>query len=509
MRTSGRIRLLCLLTILLATLLMTFLNADLYLAGTAPYALWFDEGVNLSVSANLARVGIYGLSKPDSEIDLFPANVSTGPTVLIPVAAAFKLFGIGLIQGRIVTGIYLLLAVLFFFLVSDHLYGWKGAGLACALFLTGAMVNPLVRGFPYEPVTHARFVLGEVPGFFFLLLGTWLWHRSLAHLSHPRNNWLLLLAGLSWGLAIQTKMMYALILVAFVIWNVLDRRGWRTLLLPLGGALVPGVLWLACQALVVGPMVLLQRNFLGWPNYSPEVAGLTFELPTLIGRIGGIASSGIAIFGIPALMGALVSIITTPKSPQRSVQGFLFIFTIVWTGWFLFSALGRARHFLPGLFVLDMLFAKFLLDLGNGLDFPSLSQTLRNWRTREFWATHARTITVALLIVLLLLNPTKWLFLQVTRDVENSPQQVVSFLQQVGAQPARVAASEREIDFLWGYPLHDLIWEGELLPEDLEYVICGSQAKQHITCPPPKWTGRIDLVLSVGEYDVYRIQPGP
>jgi len=505
---AGKARLFCLLIVLVLTSFLTFWHADCYLAGTARHALWFDEGVNLSVSANMVRTGTYALSRPGGETDPFPAGVSTGPTVLLPIAAAFKLFGIGLVQGRIVTGTYLLLAVLFFFLVTDWLQGWKSAALACALFLTGAVANPLVRGFPYEPVTHARFVLGEVPGFFFLLLGVWLWGRALARLPYPHSNCLLFLAGLSWGLAIQTKMMYALILVAFVIWNALDRRVWRTLLFPVIGALLPGLPWLAYQALVLGPTILLQRNPLGWPNYAPEVAGLTLDLPTLIGRIGGMSSSGIVVFGIPALIGALVSVITTPKSPQRSVHGFLLILTIVWAGWFLFSALGRARHFLPAIFLLDIFFAKFLLDVGNGLTFP-LSQTFKNWRSREFWTKHARTITVTLLIVLLLFNPTRWLFRQVIRDVEDSPQQVVSFLQQVGAQPSRVAASEREIDFLWGHPLHDLIWEGERLPEDIEYVICGSQAKQHIACPLPKWTGQTELVLSVGEYDVYHIQSVP
>ncbi len=503
MHTTRLARSICLLVLLLLTSFLAFFNLGLYLQGTAKYALPFDEGIYLSLAANMARFGSYGLPTAAGDFEFFPPEVSTGPAVLLPVAASFQLFGTGLVQGRLVTGVYLLLAVLMLFLVTDRLYNWKVAGLAGALFLTGAMDNPFSKDFPFEPVTHARYVLGEVPGFFFFLLGVWLWGQALSSL-RPRS-WLLVLAGLSWGMAVQSKPMYALIAIAFLVWSVLDWRGWRTLLFPLAGTLVPGILWLSYQVLTVGPGILLQRNILGWPNYSPETAGLVFTPSVILGRIGGLAHSGFVIFGLPAIVVAVISAISARQGPKRSVEGFLLTFGVLWTGWYIFSTLGRARHALPGFFVLSIFLARLLYDLGDGLVLPKWSQILKNWRSREFWAGQWRTAAVALLLVLLLLNPTKSLFRQVILDVEDSPQQVVAYLRQQGAQPARIAASERELDFLLGAPLHDLIWHGDQLPSELDYIICGSQAKQYITCPPTPWAERSRLVLSVGEYDVYHI----
>ena len=58
---------------------------------------WFDEGLNLQVPKALVRFGEYAIYNNES---FQYHGVSTGPTVILPIAAAFWLFGIGLLQAR-------------------------------------------------------------------------------------------------------------------------------------------------------------------------------------------------------------------------------------------------------------------------------------------------------------------------------------------------------------------------------------------------------------------------
>ena len=64
-----------------------------------------DEMLNMTVPRNLVLKGIYGTATY-SETVLFNPQVTTGPVVLLPVAAVQRVAGIGLVQNRLVPILY-------------------------------------------------------------------------------------------------------------------------------------------------------------------------------------------------------------------------------------------------------------------------------------------------------------------------------------------------------------------------------------------------------------------
>src|SRR5690349_4112519 len=71
---------------------------------------WFDEGSHLHVPKTLVTRGVYADISSDG-YRYFGPTVGVGPTVMLPIAASFLVFGIGLLQARLVISLYLLATV--------------------------------------------------------------------------------------------------------------------------------------------------------------------------------------------------------------------------------------------------------------------------------------------------------------------------------------------------------------------------------------------------------------
>jgi len=155
----------------------------------------YDEGAYLKVARNYALNGIYANYSTD-RLDYLGPVVSTGPTVILPIALLFKLFGANILLGRIIIVIYTLsfLAALYF--MTMHLLGQHMA----VLIIIAAIFTPL-------PIysSLSRSVMGEIPGLFFVFLGLYLW------LLPKRIRWPHLVgAGVCFALAGLTKNQYIL-----------------------------------------------------------------------------------------------------------------------------------------------------------------------------------------------------------------------------------------------------------------------------------------------------------
>ena len=150
---------------------------------------WFDEGSHLHVPKALVRWGVY--ADYSSEGFRFSGPIfGVGPTVLVPIAGAFRLFGIDLWSARWVMVGYLLLGVSLFSAVARRwVPGW-GAAFATLWFTFARSLDTLTLG---------RQVLGEVPGMAFLALGLIGWAR----MARGQKGGLIL-AGLGFGLAMIT-----------------------------------------------------------------------------------------------------------------------------------------------------------------------------------------------------------------------------------------------------------------------------------------------------------------
>ncbi|MSQ26758.1 MAG: hypothetical protein EXR51_01295 [Dehalococcoidia bacterium] len=228
--------------------------------------LSYDEGYGLGAPHNLLQEGWYGV-RIGHRNELFDTHLSTGPTVLLPVWAMFVLFGEGVAKARAIPILYgaLVVAAGYWFVRS---YAGRLGGLAAALLLAGAL-------YPYS-----RSVLGETPGFFWLLLGSLLWCHGIRRNSIPR----LLLSGIALGLAVLTKLALGpIILVGFgatLLGTVALGRPLRLRagLAPLLAGMVPVATWYAVQFVFLGPVAFWQR-LTTLTSYQGQMADL--------GRVGG------------------------------------------------------------------------------------------------------------------------------------------------------------------------------------------------------------------------------
>ncbi|MEV4666421.1 hypothetical protein [Microbacterium sp. LWO12-1.2] len=179
------------------------------------WRFWEDEAFNLTVPRNLLAGLGYSSdgALSGSTITPFDPRISTGPAVLLPVAAVLTT-GVDMVIGaRLIPLTYWLLLLVGLAIIGRRIGGRWAALLALAVplaFTTSAGVSP-IQG-PAD-------LLGEIPAAALLV-----W----ALVALPRRAWL---AGLLVGLAVQAKLIALLALPAFALalWILSDGQGWARL----------------------------------------------------------------------------------------------------------------------------------------------------------------------------------------------------------------------------------------------------------------------------------------
>lgn len=260
-------------------------------------ATWFDEGLNLSTAATLARKGAYAL--PDGAgLRVFDPAIQTGPTVILPIAALFWAFEPSLELGRWVAIVYALIAFSAYGYLVQRLLGSSTALLAIVLLLVGTRVE--AASFIYM----GRQALGEVPALAFLLLGMLAWLRALDRPRRSIADWLP--AGLLWGMAMITKSQVMLLWpVCLAGLFLLDRfyfrrAGWLAFI---GPALVA----ITCVIAVYITQILT----IGWDQFRVNAAvlreGLQLHIMGLSLRhwanaVDVLWSAGWLFWGLPGLV---------------------------------------------------------------------------------------------------------------------------------------------------------------------------------------------------------------
>jgi len=264
---------------------------------------WFDEGSHLHVPKTLVQHGVYADLSSEGYRHYGP-TIGVGPTVMLPIAAVFQTFGIGLLQARIVVVLYMIAACIAFYALA-RLLGSQRIALVATLLLA---VTPVI-----DLVEYGRQVLGEVPGLFFVCAGLWLWFRRW-----ERARWYELVgAGILLGLAIVTK--YQVLIV-------------------LGGGL--GLAWLlnfvtykAPQRLFLIPGSVVVTVFAIWQMVLFVYLGPS-TIDTNIASFREAAAGAAAVFNPQLMMRSLRELI------RPGAFLFLLLPAIVYSGWRLFF--GRA-----------------------------------------------------------------------------------------------------------------------------------------------------------------------
>lgn len=213
---------------------------------------WEDEAFNLTVPRNLLAGLGYASdgALSGSTITLFDPRISTGPTVLLPVAAVLAFGADAVIGARMIPLAFWIALIAGLIVLGRRTAGRWAALLAAAVPLA---FNGLGNVSPIQGPTD---LLGEIPAAALLV-----WALVVL----PRRAWL---AGLLVGLAVQAKLIALLALPGFAValWVLAPGRGWQRIVqtlkrgwLPLVLAGVPSLLVEVAAFFSMGPVNFVQH----------------------------------------------------------------------------------------------------------------------------------------------------------------------------------------------------------------------------------------------------------
>jgi 4-amino-4-deoxy-L-arabinose transferase-like glycosyltransferase len=470
---------------------------------------WIDEGFVLQGAINLVRYGEYGMQSVEGMRILDQPLIANGPGVVMPIAAVFRVFGIGLLQARIVMVVIMVLTAILYFWVARRLNNIMAAYVATFLLLSIPGEGFLLYG---------RHALGNVPALAYFLLGYGLWLTALERYDYYTP----LGAGLLFGLAAITKGQYLLILpVWFAVFMFdffyLKRIGVRRITAILVGMGIILVAWYAMQILLVG-WDSVSMHF-GRVGSSSAVTVAAFELSKVPSNVWYLFRSGFVLVVLPGFFYILWSC----RLPNRKTaqQIFLVMFIVVWLVWYLFASVGWPRYaFDP--YVIGLLFtSKAIFD---GFRYLQVQLDL---------GRHDFLIKPKNLLILLFIGMISaagiWGFSQqvqaVLAEPDRSPQVFAKYLQANVPSEMVIESWEWEIDALtlltYHHPTND--WVDMMTavlqfnaPPVAVYDFSVYQPDYLIDGPFSKWTGLYrphlaanccTLVMSVGQYDLYTVNP--
>lgn len=507
--TSGQIN--RLYYVLLAGVIL--LTAFLLVFRLAEYpAPWYDEGSHLHVAENLAVNGVYADFSSEGNRAYGPA-IGVGPTVMLPAALAFQIFGISIPVARALIVVYAVLALAALFALSTHLVNQRMALLALVLLVLAPGV---------EFIFNSRTVLGEIPGLFFVLAGFWVWFRS-----ESRLPWLIG-AGVLFGLAAITKNQYALVVLpTLLIGWIADMIWYRQY--PWWHFVSVGVIsglmffgWLAVVLFALGDAGSMSEN-LATLRVASSGAFFIFGLPEMERAARYLVDSG--VYGgllLPAIL--YVGFLALRRSKDGQQWGMLLIFVLI--NLFLFiSSLAWPRYAFAGVAIGAIFVARMLYDLTGGLQFRW--QQMRDFLNDSKAAAPIvapRLVVLGLMIVLVVLP----LYLQinsVVRQGSDDAYQMADYLNNNIATDALIETWEQELSVLTDHQYHyppqvvlaysvDEVWRNGTPANELydfrdyvdpDYLVIGPFGK-YTWLYPPEYLASYEMVTSIGAYDLYQRQ---
>lgn len=207
-----------------------------YKLSEAP-AIWYDEGFYTQMAKNFADTGKQVL-QTEPGIYSSTSYVTVGYPLTATVGLSYKLFGSGVLQGRLIMALFLFGFVLASYFLFKKLFGKESAAWTVLLLAT----FPMLYG-------NGKAVLGEVPALFFLIL------TLLALSQLERNKYIgwhrYALVGLAAGLCLATKMFFVLLLIALFLTYLFNLRSikltWSGFIAGMIALICPLLLWAHIQ----------------------------------------------------------------------------------------------------------------------------------------------------------------------------------------------------------------------------------------------------------------------
>lgn len=472
-------------------------------------APWFDEGSHLHVPKTLALYGEYADISSDG-FRYYGPTIGVGPTVMLPIAAAFKIFGIGLLQARFVMALYLLAACYIFFKLAEHLSGKAVAWIALALILSSRSVLFLEYG---------RQLLGEVPGFFFLALALYLWFAKWNENDAKR----LVTIGLFFGLAMITKYQYLLFLAPTLIlsWG-LDIFYYKTS--SHKNFLIPGIvaagsfgIWQVFTLMYLGPATMTEN--LALLQASAEGAAFNFNLAQLAANVGALSSRAVYLEALlPALIYAFF--VSVPRTREGQKFSALFLMIALNLVWFIVASIGWIRYAFLGLTLSSIFIARFFHSLTDGFNIDWSGGFFRSLFDVKNAARFALTLWLVAIIAIPLAKDVS----EIAFPGPNNARLMADYLNANVPQSAVIETWEPEIGFLtnhnYHYPKNELLavavnqvyYGGEPVrdrysfveTENPDYILVGEFSKWTLIYPVEYVFENYQWVQTFGDYDLYQ-----
>lgn len=249
--------------------------------------LWWDEGWTLNVAQNWVLNDHFGHYLNGKEI---PPSIVVRFTSVFPIALSFKIFGVGIWQGRLPGTIFTLFSLGLVYYITLNLYNKKIA-------IGSLFVLYFMSSFFFHPLLFGRQVLAEMPMLFFLFAG-----YTLFWLALTRSAWWIFIAGIFWGISLHSKIQvppflgfsFALAL-GFVLWG----RQWKR------AAII--MLGITCTLLTYWVITIVQNYFIPSSEFDLALWKLLFNTVVFVWdwSVRSNALSTTFVIGLPAMLGFL------------------------------------------------------------------------------------------------------------------------------------------------------------------------------------------------------------
>jgi len=466
--------------------------------------LWWDEGIFCETAANLAQHGRYALTlqSPDRLQD-FDNRISAGPVVIAPVALAFKLLGVEVVNARLVAALFLVAALVFLHRAGRLLVGPSAALLGVGLAL--GCTDLLYWG---------RCVLGDIPALGCFLGGTYFFLRGL---QQTRLRYYLA-AGLGLGLACAAKEFYAFtVFPPLAVLALTHRHDGRRLLQAGGllalGAFLPLAAYVALKAVVLHSLWGAVLHFV----HQKQLLCHEFFTPFTIGRVypeswAYLLSHPLWLTGVLGLWWTRRHVLATPGGLNWAVNFGL------WSLFYLLAVYWQ-RFALPALLLAGPLAAAALIEAARRLT-ASVSRPPRPW---------LQAGVLAALVALLFPWPLTGNLKQIICRTKDSPYRLEEYLQEHVPTTLLIETPEYELPFLDDAHRFHLLPEYyflestdndikllnpspqayDFLSVQADLLILGSFGKSVFRqiYPPEKVNRHYRKIATIDYYDIYLRQP--
>jgi len=355
-----------------------------------------DEAIYLSASKTLAEDGVYGIKTNYGYIPYWQ-KIRGGPTIIVPTAILFKIFGFNPFLPRYLNTFISISAGFILFCLTKKLFGQRTALLAL-FFLSISFYLPIEDTSIYTPIN--RYLNGEMLALLFLLLFMLAFHKYTKCESAKNLG----VSGLLLGLSALTKMHFLIILLPtiIVLYNRTAHYNKNKRLMTFAIATIAALLPLTFWVLWAG-----EHSELGLYEYTKLF--FNFEGKPLSHSIIKWGQNLYGIFQIapntlepiilfPSLALSFYRIINC-EDKNKQTKMLLLLTVCFWMVWYCVSA-GYPRYLMPGILIGNIFTAwTFTHFLKNKAAVPFFAVTLILVITPALTLTLQRTIKT---------NETKW-----------------------------------------------------------------------------------------------------